>query len=561
MKKLIILVFFGLFYNYVSGQRNEKEVVNQSMKYQYFMAYINRFYVDTVNLEKLTETAMVKILSELDPHSVYIPEKEVAQMNEPLSGGFFGIGIQFTIIKDTLNVVQVILGGPSEKSGLLPGDRIIGVGGENIAGVGLTNARVQEYLRGPKGSIAELEVLRKERHMHFKIVRDKIPIHSVEAAYMVDDKIGYINISRFSANTLEELENALRKLNAEGMTDLILDLGRNGGGFLGAAIGVADHLLDRGKLIVYTDGVEGRKNQYSTHSGLFKKGRTVVLMDENSASSSEIVAGAVQDWDRGLIVGRRSFGKGLVQQQFPFPDGSMMRLTTAFYYTPSGRCIQKPYKDKDYELEVWERYKSGEMTDQGKIRVNDSLKYYTKIKGRLVYGGGGISPDVFVPIDTTLNYFYANNLIASGSIREFLSEYLDKNRDKIKNDHPDSQSFLKNFTVTDAMLDELMEIGKKNKVDPISIYRAVKLRDKIRDIKAMEEAVDTKKNPPTEEEINQSMELYVIPIKDKLKRDIKAMLGSDLWGTELMFRIMNEDSEIFKTAVRLLQSGEYDKLL
>ena len=357
MKRVLLsavaLLIACLSWENADAQRKPREVQEQAIKYQRLMQMIDAAYVDTVNLKKLTEDAIVKVLADLDPHSVYISKEEVEEANEPLDGGFFGIGIQFNVLNDTLLVVDVVAGGPSEKVGLLAGDRIIAVDGENIAGIGISNTDVRKRLKGEKGSIVKVKVKRGGEIIDFNITRDMIPIYSVDASYMIDKNIGYIKIARFAATTVEEFEKAVKELKAQGMKDLIIDLQGNGGGYMGAAIGLADHLLDGEKLIVYTDSPAfGRMGESSTPAGLFQDGRVVVLIDGNSASASEIVSGAVQDWDRGLIVGRRSFGKGLVQRQFPLTDGSMVRLTVSHYFTPSGRCIQKPYKGKDYQAEV-----------------------------------------------------------------------------------------------------------------------------------------------------------------------------------------------------------------
>ncbi|MDE5613023.1 MAG: S41 family peptidase, partial [Odoribacter sp.] len=347
MKKILILgliLFAGFQAEKAIAQNRENQVRDQSVKYQRLMALIDAFYVDTVNLHRLTEDAIVKVLADLDPHSVYISKEEVDEMNEPLEGGFFGIGIQFTILRDTLVVVDVVAGGPSEKVGLQAGDRIVVVEGEDIAGKKLSNTEVRKRLKGEKGTPVNIKVLRGKELMDFRIIRDKIPIYSIDVSYMLDKTTGYIKISRFAATTVEEFEKALKELQAQGMKDLVLDLQGNGGGYMGAAIGISDHLLEGNKMIVYTDGLSsGRREEYSTPAGMLKDGRVVVLIDYNSASASEIVSGALQDWDRGVLVGQRSFGKGLVQRQYPLTDGSMIRLTTAHYYTPSGRCIQKPY--------------------------------------------------------------------------------------------------------------------------------------------------------------------------------------------------------------------------
>ncbi len=407
MKKILILgmVLFmaGFQAERVMAQVRENQVREQSVKYQRLMALIDAFYVDTVNLHRLTEDAIIKVLADLDPHSVYISKEEVDEMNEPLEGGFFGIGIQFTILRDTLVVVDVVAGGPSEKVGLQAGDRIVVVEGEEIAGKKLSNTEVRKRLKGEKGTPVNIKVLRGNELMDFRIIRDKIPIYSVDASYMLDKTTGYIKISRFAATTVEEFEKAVKELQEQGMKDLVLDLQGNGGGYMGAAIGICEHLLSRNKMIVYTEGLSsGRREEHSVHTGMLQEGRVVVLIDYNSASASEIVSGAIHDWDRGLLVGQRSFGKGLVQRQYPLTDGSMIRLTTAHYYTPSGRCIQKPYEkgEEAYREEVYSRFRNGELLNADSIMVNDTLKYETKIKHRPVYGGcvcsGGYDYKLFV---------------------------------------------------------------------------------------------------------------------------------------------------------------------
>lgn len=523
MKRLLILglilLLAGIHTGNVMAQNRENQVRDQSIKYQRLMALIDAFYVDTVNLHKLTEDAIVKVLADLDPHSVYISKEEVDEMNEPLEGGFFGIGIQFTILRDTLMVVSVVPGGPSEKVGLRAGDRIVVVDGEDIAGKKISNTEVRKRLKGEKGTPVNVKVLRDNELMDFRIIRDKIPIYSVDASYMLDKTTGYIKISRFAATTIEEFEAAVKKLQAQGMKDMILDLQGNGGGYMGAAIGISDHLLDGNKMIVYTEGLSsGRREEYSTPAGLFQDGRVVVLIDGNSASASEIVSGAIQDWDRGLIVGRRSFAKGLVQRQYPLTDGSMIRLTTAHYYTPSGRCIQKPYAkgEEEYRAELYNRYQSGELLSADSIVVNDSLKYFTKVKHRPVYGGGGIIPDVFVPMDTSINYLYFNRLIAKNVIGEYIVNYVDKNRDKLKAKYPDFNKFNKEFVVTDAMIDDIVKAGEKAGVK--------------KDEKLMQ------------------------PIIPSMKLQIKALIARDIWDMNEMYQILNAENDVLKKGLEALKS-------
>lgn len=530
MKRILILgmvlLTAGFHTGKVMAQNRENQVRDQSIKYQRLMALIDAFYVDTVNLQKLTEDAIVKVLADLDPHSVYISKEEVDEMNEPLEGGFFGIGIQFTILRDTLMVVAVVPGGPSEKVGLHAGDRIVAVDGEDIAGKKLSNTEVRKRLKGEKGTPVNVRVLRGKDLMDFRIIRDKIPIYSVDASYMLDKTTGYIKISRFAATTIEEFEAALKKLQGQGMKDLILDLQGNGGGYMGAAIGISDHLLSGNKMIVYTEGLSsGRREEYSTPAGFFQDGRIVVLIDGNSASASEIVSGAVQDWDRGLLVGRRSFAKGLVQRQYPLTDGSMIRLTTAHYYTPSGRCIQKPYSEgeDEYRAELYNRYRSGELLSADSIMVNDTLKYYTKVKHRPVYGGGGIIPDVFVPMDTSLNFLYFNRLIAKNVIGEYVVNYVDKNREELKKKYPDFNKFNREFVVTDAMIADIVKAGEK---------AGVKKDEKL-----------------------------LKPIIPSMKLQIKALIARDIWDMNEMYQILNQENDILKKGLETLKDGEYDKVL
>ncbi len=508
----------------VQAQRIDTEVREQGTKFQRLITYVDLFYTDTVNLKQLGESAIVKILSDLDPHSVYISQEEVAEMNEPLEGGFFGIGIQFSIFRDTLMVVSVVPGGPSEKVGLLAGDRIVQVDGQNIAGIKLSNTEVRNRLKGEKGTLVKIQVMRGREAMDFNIIRDKIPLHSVDAAYMLDNTTGYLKISRFADNTIEEFEEAVRKMQQEGMKDLILDLQGNVGGYMGAAIGISDNLLGDRKLIVYTEGrTSPLRQEYATSKGLLETGRLAVLVDGNSASASEIVAGAVQDWDRGLIVGRRSFGKGLVQREFPLPDNSRIRLTIAHYYTPSGRGIQKPYKGENYRQELYDRYESGELLSADSIVLNDSLKYFTKLKNRVVYGGGGIVPDLFVPIDTSVNYLYFNRLIGKNVIGEYVVGYVDKNREQLRKRYPTFEKFRNEFVITDGMLEEIVKAGEKAGV-------------------------------PWDEKLFR-------PVVPSVKNLLKAYIARDLWDMNELYRILNTDNKILQAAQKALKDGTYEKLL
>ncbi len=527
-KRGLVASFILLLAMGVQAQK-KNEVKNQTIKYQRLLSLIDAFYVDTVNMEKLTEKAIIKMLADLDPHSVYISKKDLQDMNEPLQGSFSGVGIQFNILRDTLMVVATIPGGPSEKVGVRAGDRIVKINKENVAGIGLKNSDVRKKLRGKKGSVVTVEIKRKHEKelLDFTIIRDKIPIHSLDAAYMLNNEVGYIKLNRFSATTAEEFKKAVVELKEKGMKKMVLDLRGNGGGYMSAAISIVDDLLEAGKLIVYTKGLAfPRRNVNSTGSGLFKEGKVAVLINEGSASASEIVTGAIQDWDRGVVIGTRSFGKGLVQRQFPLSDGTMVRLTTAHYYTPTGRCIQKAYSKgvKDYRLEILKRYKSGEMVNADSIKVVDSLKYSTLKNGRIVYGGGGIIPDVFIPLDTTKNYKYLNLLVRKNVVRPFVVDYLDANREKIKKQYPDFETFNKKFDVTDKMMQDLEKAGKKAGVEK------------------KEEEYKT--------------------IEEELRTYLKAILASDLWGSKEYYQVNNKDNPYIEKALEILTNKKmYDAQL
>ena len=462
---LVLLVGFTML---VGAQRSSR---NGSMQKLLNAQYaINNFYVDTVNEDKLIEEAIKGMLESLDPHSTYTDAKETKELEEPLQGEFSGIGIQFNMKQDTLYVIQTIVGGPSEKVGILAGDRIVTVNDTVIAGVKMKNSDIQKRLRGKKGTKVTVQVKRGNNPelITFRITRDNIPLYSVDACYMIDEKTGYIQISRFGAKTHEEMVDAIEKLSNQGMKQLIIDLGDNGGGYLNAAVDMCNEFLTRRQLIVYTKGDKSpRQDANADGFGNYKDLKLVVIVDQYSASASEIFSGAMQDWDRAVIVGRRTYGKGLVQRPFRFEDGSMMRLTVARYYTPSGRCIQKPYtkgSKKEYEEDLLDRSKEGEYYHLDSIQFNDSLTYKTLKNERTIYGGGGIMPDVFVPLDTTEYSKYYRDLLAKGIINQFAVNYVDKNRAIIKEEYTDVYDFDKRFSVTEEDMQSFIAMGEKDNV-------------------------------------------------------------------------------------------------
>jgi len=524
MKKIIGILFLALVSSSGFSQKLNEQATTE--KFNKLLYYIDNLYVDSVNSEELVEIAIVKMLEELDPHTSYIPADEVKKASEPLKGEFDGIGIQFNVLKDTIFVVQTISGGPSEKIGLMASDKILTVDGENVAGIGIQNSDVIKKLKGPKGTEVTVGVKRGKSKdlLEFTITRDKIPIYSVDASYMVAPKTGYIKVNRFSASTQEEMTAALVELKEKGMKDLVLDLQGNGGGYLNTAIWMVDEFLSGDKLIVYTEGrAFPRDNRYTKNKGLFEKGRLVVLIDESSASASEIVSGAIQDWDRGMIVGRRSFGKGLVQRPIALPDGSEMRLTMQKYYTPSGRCIQKSYEDgvDAYRKEKYERYDSGEMYSLESLDLPDSLKFYTSTE-RIVYGGGGILPDLFVPLDTTGTSEYFSKLVRSGTINNFVLNYIDANRKQLEKKYPEVEDFKKGFKITDDVIKELVSAGELEDVEF------------------------------NEEEFNTSKE--VIDIR------LRALMARNLYGSEAFYQIINDINESLQAGLRALKNGDYEGL-
>ena len=489
---------------------------------------IKNLYVDRVNADKLVEEGLRAMIKDLDPHSAYMTVDEVKQMNEPLQGGFDGIGISFNMLNDTLFVIEVISGGPSEKVGLLPGDRIIKVDGQTIAGVKMSNIEVMKRLKGPKGTSVTVSIKRRGNKdlKDFKIIRDKIPIYSLDVAFMVDKTTGYIKLNRFGATTVEEFRQAFGELKKQGMTQLILDLQSNGGGFMNAATDLADEFLSDKKCIVYTEGLYSPRQQSdATANGCFEKGKLIVLIDEYSASASEILSGAIQDWDRGLIIGRRSFGKGLVQRPIPLSDGSMLKLTVSRYFTPSGRFIQKPYDNaENYSNDLIDRYNRGEMANADSIHFPDSLKTSTLINKRTIYGGGGIMPDVFVPMDTTRFTSLHKIMAASGIMNRFSIEYVDTHRSDLNATYSKVNDFIEKFSVDDSMINQMIRMAEAEKI-------TISDEDRKSD-------------------------------KTLLKKQLKAYIARDFGKNADYYKVMYDEDKSLNEARRILEKkNAYDEIL
>ena len=483
---------------------------------------ITNLYVDSVDEKKLAEDGIRGMIEQLDPHSSYSTAKETKEMNEPLQGSFEGIGVQFNMVKDTLLVIQPVVNGPSERVGILAGDRIVSVNDTAIAGVKMSKEDIMKRLRGAKGSKVRLGIVRRgiAGILKFTVVRDKIPVKTLDAAYMIRPHVGYIRIGSFGVTTYNEFMKAVETLKASGMKDLILDLQENGGGYLMAAVQIANEFLHNSDLIVYTQGRKVPRQDYCADgSGRLLDGKVFVLINEYTASAAEIVTGAIQDQDRGTVVGRRSFGKGLVQRPIDLPDGSMIRLTIAHYFTPSGRCIQKPYKKGDaidYAMDIEKRFEHGELYSADSIHFADSLKYYTLRKHRVVYGGGGIMPDVFVPLDTTQYTKFLRQMAARSYIINANLKYIDVNRKQLKKQFATFNDFNARFEVPQSLIDDVVQAAEKDKI-----------------------------KPKDQQELQATL--------PQLRRQLKALIARDLWDMSEYFQVINETNPIVVKAIGLLK--------
>lgn len=514
---LVLVISFSLFsFNHVAAQSQLAKDNIQKLVALYQL--IDYAYIDSVDIEDLVDNNIMETLKELDPHSSYIPKKELERMEEPLRGSFEGIGITFQIFKDTILVVAPIPGGPSEKLGIMAGDKIIEINDTVAHGDKVNNQYVMDRLRGEKGSTVDVSIYRKGRSelIDYTIVRDKIPINSIDATFMASPETGYVKLNRFSATSVDEFKESMERLNAAGMKNLILDLRGNSGGYLGTAVDLADQFLAGGDMIVYTEGLKSPPQKfYAKPGGAFLHGKLVVLIDEGSASASEIVSGAVQDWDRAIVIGRRSFGKGLVQRPFPLPDGSVIRLTTSRYHTPTGRSIQKPYDNgaEDYYMDVFNRMKHGELVHSDSIKFPDSLKYFTPA-GRVVYGGGGIMPDIFIPWDSTWISDYYTELRRKGVLNQFTVQYVDNHREDILYEFPTVKDYVQGFDLDEAFMKDFIEFGEGMEV------------------------------PFEEDGYNKSQEF--------LKTQIKAWMARNLWDVSASYEVFSGLDDGFERAMEVM---------
>lgn len=585
MKQTIFSLFFIIssFVNAQSIDRNELLATDNKMSFTLNM--IRYYYAEKPDMKKIVEKGIVNMLKELDPHSVYISKEDVDKMNEPLVGNFDGVGISFQIMKDTIYVVDVIRGGPSEKVGVMPGDKIVKVDDKIATGDTIKTDWVFKNLRGVKGTKVKITIERKGRKepIVFDIIRDKIPITSVDTWFMLDKTLGYIRLDRFAQNSQEEVVNAIKDLKSKGMKELIFDLRGNGGGYLDVAFKLSDEFLDDEKLIVYTEGVSSPRYDFKSQSkGEFEKGKLVILIDETSASASEIVSGAIQDWDRGVIVGRRSFGKGLVQRPFNLPDGSQIRLTTSRYYTPSGRCIQKPWDDglDSYYNDYMKRYQHKELITPDSIKFPDSLKYTTS-NGRIVYGGGGIMPDVFVPIDTSRASDYLINLRSKGIFNNFTMQWVDDNRTTFLKQNPTFDDFNKTYPSLNLMKEftayaqkegvEHNDIKKEWVNQMVGTYLLEQVKDTTKPNYTSYQtyAKELLNNPELLKTIVEKAENEDKKMAEMMKKSdiyieatLKAMIARNLYGINYYYQSIKDTDEGLQKAISIIKNDKvYNGLL
>jgi carboxyl-terminal processing protease len=521
MKKIIAVTAFYLL---LTTHNLHAQMYQQKMAT--FLNLLDNYYVEDPKVDSLVEIGITEILKKLDPHSVYMNADEIKKANEPLEGNFEGVGIQFQIYQDTIQVVHVIAGGPSQKVGVQDGDKLVFVDTSKVAGIGITNDGVFKYLRGKKGTKVTIKIKRfgEPELLAFEIIRDKIPIYAIGAQYMATPEIGYVKLERFSATATEETQAAIDSLKKLGAKKIILDLTSNGGGYLNQAHALSDLFLSEGKLIVYSSGrSQSRIDLNATTEGDFEKGDLVIMVDQNTASASEIVAGAVQDWDRGLVVGRRTYGKGLVQKGYSLPDMSVVRLTMAHYYTPSGRNIQKSYAkgiDK-YHEDIEDRYESGELFDSAKIKITDSTKYFTNNK-RIVYGGGGVTPDIFVGLDTSWSSKFYGKLVRTGSFNQFVLVYVNSNRAELQKKYPTATAFVNNFTVDSVLMNQFFAFGKTKKAEP------------------------------------DSAEIYTKSIPT-IQNQLKGLIAQDLFNSSAYYQVTNVQNPIYVRALNAFTDGSFQK--
>ena len=521
MKKLFLLATLMLLTICAKAQQMPEHII----KLMYAGNIIENFYVDDADSDKITEEGIKAMLKALDPHSTYTDPKETKSLLEQMEGSFGGIGIQFNIVSDTLYVIQTTTNGPSERAGILPGDKIVAVNDTTIAGVKMERADIMTRLRGEKGTAVKVDVVRRgiDRVLTFNLVRDDISTQTVDAAYMIDKNCGYIRITSFGAKTHGEFVAKLDSLKKHGMKNLVLDLSGNGGGYLTAAVGIAGEFIDEAKLVVYTEGKKNPRYDYlSRGEGKFRKGNLVVIVDETSASASEILAGAIQDWDRGIIVGRRTFGKGLVQRPFQLPDGSMIRLTVAHYYTPTGRCIQKPYvkgQKEEYDRDVLNRLNHGELMHVDSIKLDSTKVYKTLNKGRTVYGGGGIMPDVFVPLDTTRYADCFTKINRNNIIIPAVLKYVDQHRKALLKKYKKFDTYLNGFVAPDELIQNILAEAEEKKIKP---------KDEADRIKTIA----------------------------NLQETLKCQIANNLWDLNELYRVYSETDPIVQRALQELQKTE-----